>query len=157
MNPRFSEGSRFFGDSMRLQNTTSRRRARRNARRFFKVGIEHLQVMLRGDAFAVAKPRADDVGGEHFRQFGLPTRSQVVPQSRPREQAGFLDDLLKSSSQIDGSSVTESSGFALQAWQNEIGTFRGLVHIFQEWSQLREDWNAPHLSRFHHAGCVTSA
>ena len=62
---------------MRLKSITCRRGARRNARRFFKVRVEHLQVVLSGDAFAVADPRADDVSGEHFRQFGLPGRSEV--------------------------------------------------------------------------------
>jgi len=112
---------------VRLKNITCRRTARRNARRFFKVGIEHLQVMLRGDAFAVAEPRADDVSGEHFRQFGLSARSEVVPQSRPRGHARSLDDLLESSPQVDSLPIANSCGLTVQAGENPTVRINGLL------------------------------
>ena len=52
---------------MRLKIIT----CRRTARRFLEVRIEHLQVMLRGDAFGVSQPRRHDVSGELFREFRL--------------------------------------------------------------------------------------
>ena len=126
---------------MRLKNITCRRGARRNARRFFKVRIEHLQVVLSGDAFAVAEPRADDVSGEHFRQFGLPGRSEVVPQTRPRVTAGSLDDLRESSSQVDSLPISDSRRLTMQAGENPSVRVDRLLesvgHDVEEFVQVR--------------------
>ena len=48
-NPAETRGFFIFGDSVRLKNTTCRRTARRNARRFLEVAFTDLKVMLACD------------------------------------------------------------------------------------------------------------
>lgn len=105
--------------------------------------------MLRGDAFAVAEPRADDVSGERFRQFGLPARSEVVPQSRPRGHARSLDDLLESSPQVDSLPIANGCGLTMQTGENPSVRISGLLEsvgdgveeFVQVRAQLAEDRN----------------
>ena len=78
-----------------------------------------MQVVLLGDTLAVAEPRTDNVRRELLRQFRLTRAAQVVPQSRPRSQAGTFDDLLEPSSHVDGSPVTPLTGFVLQVGKNK--------------------------------------
>jgi hypothetical protein len=70
------------------------------SRRPFKVLIGRLQIVLAGDLWAVAHPLADDVGGIGFLKLGLPRRSQIVEDPRPRCQAGPFDDPRQLGSQI---------------------------------------------------------
>lgn len=48
--------------------------------------FSHLEVVLRGDAFGVADPGADDVNRIGLCQFRLPSRAKVLPEFRPRLQ-----------------------------------------------------------------------
>ena len=66
-----SGDSCILGDSVRLKITTCSGVLRRFLRRFLEVGFEHLQVVLRGDAFAVAQPHRNDMSGERLREFRL--------------------------------------------------------------------------------------
>ena len=59
---------------------------RRFLRRRGEVRIERLQVVLCRSSLRISQPCRDNVSGENFRQFGLPTGSEVVPNSRPRGQ-----------------------------------------------------------------------
>ncbi|MCX7418008.1 MAG: hypothetical protein NT013_00520 [Planctomycetia bacterium] len=61
--------------------------------RFGKVLIADLEIVLSSHCLAVADPRADDVCWEAGFQFRLPTGSEVVEDSRPRDQAGAFDNL----------------------------------------------------------------
>lgn len=107
--------------------------------------------MFGGDAFAVAEPRADDMSREHFRQFRLTARSQVVPQSRPGGHARPLDDLLESRSQVDSLPIARRSSLTMQASENpsvwidgsleSVGD--GVEQFVQVRSQLTEDRNRP--------------
>lgn len=63
-NPRNSEGFCILGDSVRLKITACRREVRRFLRRFFKMRIEHRQVVLASNRLRVAEPLADDMRWE---------------------------------------------------------------------------------------------
>ena len=70
------------------------------ARGLGEIVLGHLEIVPVSDGRCVADPQANDVRGMLGFQFCLPAGSQVVRDSRPLNQAGFLDDPSQVCSQV---------------------------------------------------------
>ena len=65
-------------------------------RRFFKMAIGRLQVVLLSDLWAIPHPAADYVSRELFFQFRLAAGTSILKQLWPLMQSGPVDDLSES-------------------------------------------------------------